>query len=258
MFVQSHVAAHSQLQRLLSAVVPVGTLKRMVQFKEKSVRQGQDVCLGLLDYPVLMAADILLYNADVVPVGADQRQHLELTAEIAARFNRQYAPDAHNPVLKMPTPLVMAETAKVMSLTDGTRKMSKSDPNDGSRINLLDEPDAVRLKLKRAKTDAVRGLEFDNQARPVAHNLLTLYQVLSGKTREAALAECIGMGYGQFKPLLAETIINALDPIRARYRELMSDKAMLMALLKQGAARAAEVAGETLAKAASAMGFLMP
>lgn len=227
-------------------------LNRMIQFKEKSGRQGLDVCLGLLDYPVLMAADILLYDADVVPVGADQQQHLQLTADLADRFNRSYGAN----LLKMPKPLVVAETAKIMSITDGTRKMSKSDPNPGSRINLLDGPDAVRAKIKRAKTDAVRGLEFDNPERPEAHNLLTLFQVLSGKSREEALQECGGMGYGQFKPLLADTIIAALEPIQRRYQALMSDRAKLLSILDSGRRRASAVAEATLQRAALAMGFI--
>src|SRR5262249_48577886 len=148
LFIQSHVAAHSQLSRLLGAVSTVNMLQRMVQFKEKSVRGGQEARLGLLDYPVLMAADILLYDADVVPVGADQPQPLELTADLAGRFNRLYS-EGDKPVLKMPAPLVVPETAKIMSITDGSKKMSKSDPNAGSRINLLDSPDTIRAKIKR-------------------------------------------------------------------------------------------------------------
>lgn len=251
LFIQSQVHQHSQLSRLLGAITPVGTLRRMVQFKEKAERQGQDASLGLLDYPVLMAADILLYDADVVPVGADQKQHLELTADIADRFNRLYGP-----TLKMPVPLVVPETAKIMSLTDGTKKMSKSDPNDASRINLLDPPDVVRLKIKRAKSDATRGLEYDNSVRPEAHNLLTIYQVLAGKTRQDALKECSQMGFGQFKPLLAETIINALMPIQAKYSELMKDKPGLMSVLKDGKERALAVAEKTLFRAQEAMGFV--
>lgn len=224
----------------------------MIQFKEKSVRSGEDANLALLDYPVLMAADILLYDADLVPVGDDQRQHLQLTKELAEQFNRAFGQD----VLKLPAPLVTQECARIMSLTDGTRKMSKSQANDGSRINLLDKPEVIRAKVKRAKTDAVRGLEFDNDKRPEAHNLLTLYQVVQGKTREAVLAECSAMGYGQFKPLLAEALVAYLEPIQKRYEELMSDRSSLLAILKKGRERAAVVAGRTLARASAAMGFV--
>jgi tryptophanyl-tRNA synthetase len=251
LFVQSHVPAHAQFARLLGALASAGALRRMIQFKEKAVRQGQEGSLALLDYPVLMAADILLYDADRVPVGDDQLEHLSLTRELAGRCNRQYGA-----VLRVPEPFVLAPAARVMSLTDGTRKMSKSDPADASRINLLDTPDQVRTKLRRAKTDSTLGLEFDNPTRPEAHNLLTLYHLLSGQTREQAAAECAGMGYGTFKALLAEAVNAALDPIRRRYAALRADPAELLATLDRGRRRAAEVAERTLARVSAAMGFL--
>jgi tryptophanyl-tRNA synthetase len=250
--VQSHVPAHAQLARLLGSVATVGMLRRMIQFKEKSVKQGQDASLGLLDYPVLMAADILLYDADLVPVGADQKQHLELTRELAERFNRSYG----EALLRLPEPLVVAETAKVMSLTDGSKKMSKSEIDDASRINLMDSADVIRTKVKRAKTDSIRGLEFDNPTRTEAHNLLALYQVLSGKSRHEVQTECATMGYGIFKPLLAEAIINELSPIQERYRALISDETRLKKILARGAEKASTVAAATLARVAAAMGLL--
>ncbi len=255
LFIQSHVPAHAELARLLGSLTSVGMLRRMIQFKEKAVKQGEDASLALLDYPVLMAADILLYDADLVPVGSDQKQHLELAQDIAERFNRRYSQQGSQ-CLKLPAPLVVAETAKVMSLTDGTRKMSKSDPSDGSRINLMDTPEQIRQKIKRAKTDNLRGLEFDNPARPEVSNLLRLYQSLSGKTPEAVLSECGAMGFGQFKPLLAETIVKALEPIQQRYRELMQHPEQVLAILERGRKRATEVAEATLARARAAMGFL--
>ncbi|MCA1993686.1 MAG: tryptophan--tRNA ligase, partial [Coleofasciculus sp. S288] len=212
-FVQSHVSAHSELTWLLNCITPINWLTDMIQFKEKAVRQGENVNTGLLDYPVLMASDILLYQADVVPVGEDQKQHLELTRNIANRFNFQFAKDKP-PILKVPQPLIRKEGARVMSLTDGTKKMSKSDPSEMSRINLLDSPDEIQKKIKRCKTDPIKGLEFDNSERPECNNLLTLYTLLSGKTKEDVAVECREMGWGQFKPLLTETAIEALKPIQ--------------------------------------------
>lgn len=257
LFIQSHIAAHSQLARLLGSITPVGLLRRMIQFKEKAVRQGQEASLGLLDYPVLMAADILLYDADLVPVGDDQRQHLELTRDLAERFNRSYAVEGQA-AFKIPEALVLPEGARIMSLTDGTKKMSKSDPNDASRINLMDSADTIRAKIKRAKTDSILGLEFDNPERPEAHNLLTIYQLLSGKTRQEAALECATMGFGQFKKLLADTIIAYLTPIQERYNATMADKAQLHAVLREGRKRADAIASAVLDRAVTAMGFVPP
>ena len=228
----------------------------MIQFKEKAVKQGLDASLSLLDYPVLMAADILSYQADLVPVGDDQRQHLELTCELAERFNRQFSGSSGDLLLKVPKALIVSEGARLMSLTDGTKKMSKSDPDDNSRINLMDKPDAIRAKVKRAKTDSIRGLEFNNPARPEAHNLLTIYQLLSCRLKEDVAAQCVAMGYGEFKPLLAETIISTLSPIQTRYREILQNEDHLRAVLKQGRDRAEHIASQTLRQASQAMGFI--
>ncbi|NJM95574.1 MAG: tryptophan--tRNA ligase, partial [Acaryochloridaceae cyanobacterium CSU_5_19] len=173
-FVQSHISAHAELAWLLNCITPLNWLERMIQFKEKALKQGEHVSIGLLDYPVLQAADILLYQADLVPVGEDQKQHLELTRDIATRFNFQYA-SAEAPLLTLPEPLIRKEGARIMSLTDGTSKMSKSDPSELSRINLLDSPAQINNKIKRSKTDPIRGLSFDAPDRPECHNLLTLY-----------------------------------------------------------------------------------
>ena len=173
-FVQSHVTAHTELTWLLNCITPLNWLERMIQFKEKAVKQGENVGVGLLDYPVLMAADILLYDADRVPVGEDQKQHLELTRDIAIRVNDKFA-SAENPVLKLPNPLIRKEGARVMSLTEGTNKMSKSDPSDMSRINLLDSQELIQKKIKRCKTDPIKGLTFDQENRPECTNLLTIY-----------------------------------------------------------------------------------
>jgi tryptophanyl-tRNA synthetase len=260
-FAQSHVSAHSELCWLLNCVTPLNWLERMIQFKEKAIKQGDQVSVGLLDYPVLMAADILLYDADLVPVGEDQKQHLELARDIAqqrinARFGSKDADGERIPVLKVPEPLILRDGARVMSLTDGSSKMSKSDPNEGSRINLLDPPELITRKIKRAKTDPVIGLEFGNPERPEADNLLGLYALLAGQSREQATLECAAMGWGSFKPLLAEAVVEALAPIQERYRELEQDPSGIDQVLRDGRARAESVAVATLERVRSALGFL--
>jgi tryptophanyl-tRNA synthetase len=262
-FVQSHVSAHSELCWLLNCVTPLNWLERMIQFREKALKQGDNVSAGLLDYPVLMAADILLYDADRVPVGEDQKQHLELARDIAqqrinARFASRDAEGEPIPILKVPEPLILEAGARVMSLTDGRSKMSKSDPNEASRITLLDPPELIARKIKRAKTDPVMGLEFDNPERPEAHNLLSLYALTSGCSRESAAKECAVMGWGAFKPLLTEALVEALRPIQQRYGHWREDQALLSHVLDEGALRAAAVADATLKRVREAMGFLPP
>lgn len=256
-FVQSHICAHSELTWLLNCITPINWLTDMIQFKEKAVRQGENVNTGLLDYPVLMASDILLYQADKVPVGEDQKQHLELTRDIANRFNHQFAKDKQ-PVLKVPEPLIRKEGARVMSLTDGTKKMSKSDPAEGSRMNLLDSPEVIQKKIKRCKTDLVKGLTFDDPERPECNNLLNLYAILSGKTKEEVAVECQDMGWGQFKPLLTEVMIAALKPIQDKYHAVMADKGYLESVLRQGREKAEETANQTLANVKAALGYSAP
>jgi tryptophanyl-tRNA synthetase len=256
-FVQSHVSAHAELAWLLNCITPLNWLDDMVQFKEKAIKQGESVGAGLLNYPVLQAADILLYEPDKVPVGEDQKQHLELTRDIADRLNYLFGkPD--QPVLKVPEPMIRAEGARVMSLTDGTKKMSKSDPSDMSRINLLDPPEVIQNKIKRCKTDPTRGLTFDDPTRPECNNLLTLYMLLSGKTKDAVAEECREMGWGQFKPLLAETTIAALQPIQEKYRAIMEDKGYLESVLRDGRQKAETIANKTLNQVKAAMGYSMP
>lgn len=261
-FVQSQVSAHSELAWLLNCVTPLNWLERMIQFKEKAIKQGDQVSMGLLDYPVLMAADILLYDADRVPVGEDQKQHLELARDIAqqrinARFGPKGADGEPEAILKVPEPLILKEGARVMSLTDGSSKMSKSDPNEGSRITLLDPPELITKKIKRAKTDPTMGLEFGNPERPEADNLLGLYALLSGRGRDAAARECAAMGWGQFKPLLAEATVEALRPVQERYRELRQDPGAVETVLRQGRLRADQVAHATLQRVREALGFLV-
>jgi tryptophanyl-tRNA synthetase len=255
-FIQSHLPAHSELAWLLNCVTPLNWLQDMIQFKEKAIKQGENVNVGLLDYPVLMAADILLYQADKVPVGEDQKQHLELTRDIAARFNHQFA--KKTPVLKLPQALIQSDGARVMSLTDGTRKMSKSDPSDLSRINLLDPPDLITKKIKKCKTDLERGLSFEAIDRPECRNLLTLYMLMSGKSKDVVAEECQDLGWGQFKPLLTEATIEHLRPIQTRYQEVMADKTYLESVLQQGKQQAALIADRTLADVKAALGFSVP
>ena len=257
-FVQSQVAAHSELCWLLNCITPLNWLERMIQFKEKALKQGDNVSVGLLDYPVLMAADILLYDADLVPVGEDQKQHLELARDIAQqRINARFGSE-ETPILKVPKPMILKEGARVMSLTDGRSKMSKSDPNEGSRITLLDPPELITKKIKKAKTDPERGLEFGNPDRPETDNLLGLYAILSGKGRDAAAQECADMGWGQFKPLLAEAAVAALEPIQQRYQELMDDRSQLESVLHDGRERASAVAAANVQRVRQSMGFLSP
>jgi len=272
-FVQSHVPAHSELAWLLNCATPMNWLERMIQFKDKAKKAGtESVGVGLFTYPVLMAADILLYQADRVPVGEDQRQHLELARDIVRRFNGEYCKG--NPYKKrckkagIPTypaftepeaMIVKAGGARVMSLTDGTNKMSKSDPADGSRINVLDPPKVIRDKIKRCKTDALPGVEWDNPERPESTNLLNIYAAVQpGRTREDILEEVKDMKWGEFKPLLAEAVVAHLEPIQKRYAEVRADEEYLRGVLKEGAEAADAIASKTLKSAKVAMGFSVP
>ncbi len=255
-FIQSQISAHSELCWLLNCLTPMNWMERMIQFKEKSIKQGDNVSIGLFDYPVLMAADILLYNADLVPVGEDQKQHLELARDIAQqRINSKFSSNGE-PIIKVPKPLILKEGAKIMSLTEGNKKMSKSDPNDNSRITLLDSPELITKKIKRAKTDTTIGLEFNNPKRPEADNLLSLYSILSGLGREVVGKDCAEMGWGTFKPLLAEATISALKPIQTQYNELINDRGELDRILLEGRANAEEVAQKTLSRLQLALGLL--
>ena len=253
-FVQSQLSAHSELAWLFNCITPLNWLERMIQFKEKAVKQGENVSVGLQGYPILQAADILLYEPDLVPVGEDQKQHLELTRDIAARLNFQFGSE-EKPLLKVPEPMILKAGARIMSLTDGTKKMSKSDPSELSRIDLTDPPELLRKKVKKCKTDPERGLEFDNPDRPECNNLLNLYMILSGQEKEAVAQECAEMGWGQFKPLLGDTLVEALAPIQTKYAEVMEDAAYLDQVLANGREKADAVANKTLANVKAAMGF---
>jgi len=273
-FVQSHVPAHSELSWLLNCITPMNWLERMIQFKDKAKKASgtESVGVGLFTYPVLMAADILLYQANQVPVGEDQRQHLELARDITRRFTDLFCKG--NPFKKRckaagipsratfvePNPMIVKTGARVMSLTDGSSKMSKSDPNDASRINVLDPPKVIRDKIKRCKTDSLKGIEWDNPERPEATNLLNIYLAVQQpqRTKEDILEEVKDMTWGDFKPVLADAIVAHLEPIQKRYAEVRSDEAYLEQVLADGAAAANGIADRTLHSAKVAMGFYTP
>jgi len=267
-FVQSHVPAHSELAWLLNCITPMNWLERMIQFKDKAKKQGEAVGVGLFTYPVLMAADILLYQADQVPVGEDQRQHLELARDVVRRFNDQFckgnpykkrckaAGIPSRPVFLEPNPMIVETGARVMSLTDGSSKMSKSDANDGSRINVLDPPKVIRDKIKKCKTDEWRGLEWGNPERPEASNLLNIYlAVQPGRTKEDIMEEVKEMSWGDFKPVLAEAVVAHLEPIQKRYAEVREDDEYLDRVLREGADAANAIASRTVHATRVAMGF---
>lgn len=256
-FVQSHVKAHAELTWMLNCITPISWLERMIQYKEKAVKQGENVGMGLFDYPVLMASDILLYNTDLVPVGEDQRQHLELTRDISRRFNDQFCKRTKK-VFREPLAMIVKEGARVMSLQDGTSKMSKSAENDFSRINLLDPPELIAQKIKKCKTDVFKGIEWDNPERPEATNLLNMYMAVTGLAKEEVQTEVQNLNWGGFKPLLADAVVAHLAPIQQRYGEIMQDRAYLNQVLTEGREAASCVANETLDKAKTAMGLLLP
>ncbi len=253
-FVQSHIPAHSELCWILNCMTPINWMERMIQFKEKSIQQGNNVSIGLFDYPILMAADILLYDADYVPVGEDQKQHLELARDIAQqRINAKFSKEKD--ILKIPQPIIMKNGSKIMSLIDGSRKMSKSDPNEGSRINLLDTPEIISKKIKRAKSDSYIGLEFNNPERPESRNLLMIYSILSGKEISQCENEFSETGWGTFKKLITEQVIESLSPIQEKYKILINDPHQLNNILIEGKERANELAQKTLKRVKSKLGF---
>jgi tryptophanyl-tRNA synthetase len=253
-FVQSHVHAHARLAWIFNCVARIGWLNRMTQFKDKAGKDREAASAGLYVYPTLMAADILAYHANQVPVGDDQRQHLELANDIAQKFNHDYGV-AFFPVIE---PLIQGVAARVMSLRDGTKKMSKSDPSDQSRINLTDDHDAIALKIRRAKTDAeplpehVGGLE----ARPEARNLVGILAAVTDSLPENVLRAHGGKGFGAFKEVLVEALVAHLAPIQGRLTRLLDDPAEIDRLLRQGADRASAIADPIVTEAERIVGFL--
>ena len=241
LFVQSHVTAHAELAWVLNCFTPYGWLGRMTQFKEKSGRQREQASAGLFDYPVLMAADILLYQTHQVPVGEDQRQHLELTRDLAERFNHLFGE-----TFRVPEARIAEVGARIMGLDDPSKKMSKSEESPHHAINLLDPPDVIRRKVMRATTDSGRSIRFDQQ-RPGIYNLCTVYQVFTGKEAEAIEEEWADCGYGDFKAAVAEAVVEGLRPLQERYAVYANDPAQLEAILAEGAQRARAEAAPTLA-----------
>ncbi len=254
LFNQSQVSAHAEMAWLFNTVARVGWMYRMTQFKDKAGKNAENVSLGLLAYPALMAADILTYQATAVPVGEDQKQHLELTRDIAAKFNHDYGV-THFPITE---PLIEGVATKVMSLRDGSRKMSKSDPSDASRINLTDDADTIAQKIRKARTDAdpLPGQMDGLKDRPEARNLVNIYAALTDETPDQVLARFEGQGFGAFKPALAEVAVEALSPITRRMAEFMADPAQIDAILAEGSDRAAAVAMPILERTKEIMGLL--
>ncbi|SNT74345.1 tryptophan--tRNA ligase [Paracoccus seriniphilus] len=254
LFNQSQVSAHAEMAWLFNTVARVGWMYRMTQFKDKAGKNSENVSLGLLAYPALMAADILTYQATAVPVGEDQKQHLELTRDVAAKFNHDYGVN-HFPITE---PLIEGAATRVMSLRDGSKKMSKSDPSDASRINLTDNADAIAQKIRKARTDAdpLPGNMEGLKDRPEARNLINIYAALADETPDQVLARFEGQGFGAFKPALAEVAVATLAPITRKMGEFMDDPAEIDRILGQGAIRADEIASPILERTKDIMGLL--
>ncbi|GAA2875226.1 tryptophan--tRNA ligase [Pseudonocardia halophobica] len=253
-FVQSHLPQHSQLTWILDCYTGFGEASRMTQFKDKAAKQGAErASVGLFSYPVLMAADILLYQADRVPVGEDQRQHLELTRNLAQRFNQRFGP-----TFTVPEPFIPAGAAKIQDLQDPTIKMSKSASTPGGIVELLEDPKRIAKKIRSAVTDNEREIRYDPEAKPGIANLLTIYSALSDRKVAEIEAEYAGKGYGDLKKDLAEVVADFVAPLRMRVQQYLGDPAELDRVLARGATRAGEVAGATLAAVHERIGFLPP
>jgi tryptophanyl-tRNA synthetase len=253
-FIQSHVPGHSELAWLLNCITPLGWLNRMTQFKDKAGKDKEKANLGLYAYPVLMAADILLYKATHVPVGEDQKQHLELTRDIAGAFNQTFGD-----TFTLPEPMILGQATRVMSLRDGTNKMSKSDPSDLSRINLVDDADTIIKKIKKAKSDALPLPANPNELadRPEAKNLLNIYSVLSKQSLDDSCKAFEGKGFSELKQQLAEVLVTSLTPIRTEMMRLMTDINYLDQILRVGAQKATTIASSTLKDVHTKMGMLL-
>ena len=248
-YFQSQVPQHAELAWILNCFTYMGELQRMTQFKDKSAKHADNINAGLFTYPVLMAADILLYQTDLVPIGSDQKQHLELSRDIAERFNGIYGD-----VFIVPEGYFPKVGARVMSLQEPTRKMSKSDPED-TYIAILDKPEIIRKKMRRAVTDCDNSVRFDPEHKPGVSNLMSIMSALSGKTMDEISAEFDGLGYGKFKDAVADCVIAALEPIQKRYDEISTDKAYLQEVLSDGAQRAETIAHKTMLKVRKKIGY---
>ena len=250
MYVQSHVPAHAELCWVLNTLTYVGEMERMTQFKDKSARHAENINMGLMDYPVLMAADILLYQTDVVPVGLDQRQHVEIARDIAQRFN-----NAFSPTFKIPEALYMKVGAKINDLLDPSKKMSKSAENPNGSVFLSDDRDTVIRKFKRAVTDSGLEIKYDPENKAGVSNLLSIYSAFTGKTISEAEADFAGRGYGEFKLAVGETVADRLAPIQIVQARLLAEKDYLDGLLRSGAERASKAANRTLSNVYKKIGF---
>ena len=249
-YYQSHVSAHAELAWILNCYTYMGELSRMTQFKEKSSKHGENINAGLFTYPALMAADILLFQTDLVPVGADQKQHLELARDIATRFNGLYGD-----TFKVPEPYIGKVGARVMSLQEPTSKMSKSDEDANASIYLMDDPDAIMRKFKRAVTDSDAFVRFDQETKPGISNLMSIYGAITGQTMEQIQSEFEGKGYGDFKMRVGEAVVEELRPLQARFKELSSDKTYIDSIIKKNAETANYLATKTLRKVQKKVGF---
>ncbi|MGI6192206.1 MAG: tryptophan--tRNA ligase, partial [Christensenellales bacterium] len=250
LFMQSHVPAHAELGWVLNCYTYFGELGRMTQFKDKSAKHEDNINAGLFTYPVLMAADILLYQTNLVPIGADQKQHLEICRDIAQRFNNLYGD-----VFTIPEPYIPKVGARIMSLQEPTVKMSKSDENENAYISLLDPADVVVRKIKRAVTDSDGRIAYDPENKPGVSNLLSIYCACANVSMENALAQFEGKGYGDLKSACADAVVSVLQPLQERYNAFMADKAYLNQVMEQGAERAAKTAYRTLNKVYKKVGF---
>lgn len=251
-FNQSSVTGHSELGWILSTITPIGWLSRMTQFKDKAGKNKEKSGLGLYAYPVLMAADILLYHANKVPVGNDQKQHLELTRDIASAFNRKYDIE----YFTQPEPIISKNSARVMSLKNGTNKMSKSDVSDNSRINLSDSNDLIANKIKKAKTDIIEHISYDVESRPETSNLLDIYSTVTNSNILDNAEKFKNAGFANFKQELADVLIDHISPIREKVNQLIADEAYLMSVLQESSQRANEIASENMKKIKEIIGFV--
>jgi tryptophanyl-tRNA synthetase len=249
-FIQSHVPAHSEAAWLLNCYTYMGELGRMTQYKDKSQKYGDSIGAGLFNYPVLMAADILLYQTDLVPVGSDQKQHLELARDIAERFNNSYSD-----TFIVPDPYIAPKGAKIMDLQEPTKKMSKSDDNPNSYILIMDPPEVIRKKIARAVTDSIGVVKYSDE-QPGVKNLMTILATITGQTIEEIEAKYEGQGYAEFKKEVGEAIVSELEPIQNKVKELLADKAYLESIYKSGAEKANYVANKTLRKMQKKIGFI--
>lgn len=250
LYIQSHVSAHAELCWVLNTFTYVGEMERMTQFKDKSARHAENINMGLMDYPVLMAADILLYQADYVPVGLDQRQHVEIARDIAQRFNNIYSP-----TFKLPEALYMKTGAKINDLQSPDKKMSKSAENPNGSVFMSDDRDTVIRKFKRAVTDSDTEIKYDPENKAGVSNLLSIYAVFAGKTIAEAEADFAGRGYGDLKLAVGEVVADKLEPIQSEQARLLADKNYLNGVLSLGAERAGRTAGRTLSKVYKKIGF---